>query len=99
MIKSLYPAFLWALILTAVTLGLFSCGAGSLPEEGSPDVALFRNKCTVCHSWPHPKRHNVREWNHYLKIMETHMKNRGVPYEPQEMEIIRAYLHRNARQD
>jgi len=99
MIKWLNFAFLWALILTASALGLWRCGAGSLPEEGSADVALFRNKCTVCHSWPHPGRHNVREWDHYLKLMETHMENRGLPIEPQEMETIRAYLHRNARQD
>jgi hypothetical protein len=77
----------------------WSCAGGSLPEEGSADVALFRNKCTVCHSWPHPKRHNVREWDHYLGLMKTHMKNPGLSIEPQEMETIRAYLHRNARQD
>lgn len=99
MVKWLNLTFLWATILTAVVLGLWSCGAGSLPEEGSADVALFRNKCTVCHSWPHPKRHNVREWDHYLKIMEGHMKNRGLSIEPGDMETIRAYLHRNARQD
>ncbi len=99
MVQWLKINFSGALILTIAALGLWSCGAGSLPEEGTPDVALFRNKCTVCHSWPHPRRHNVREWNHYLKVMETHMKNRGVPFEPQEMETIRAYLHRNARKD
>jgi hypothetical protein len=99
MVKWFGFTFLWALILAAAALRLWSCGAGSLPEEGSADVALFRNKCTVCHSWPHPRRHNVREWDHYLKIMETHMENRGLPIEPQEMETIRAYLHRNARQD
>jgi len=91
--------FLWALILTVAALGIWSCGAGSLPEEGSPDLALFRSKCTVCHSWPHPKRHNVQEWNHYLNVMETHMKNRGITFESEDKEIIRAYLHRNARKD
>jgi hypothetical protein len=99
MVKWLGHNFLWALILTGATLGLSSCGAGSLPEEGSQDVILFRNKCTVCHSWPHPRRHNVREWDHYLPIMEGHMKTRGLSIEPQEMETIRAYLHRNARRD
>ena len=77
---------------------LWSC-AGTLPEEGSPEVTLYRNKCTVCHSWPHPGRHNAREWDHYLKVMEAHMKNRGLSFEPQEKETIRAYLHRNAREN
>lgn len=88
-----------AIVLAGVALLLSSCGAGTLPEEGSPDVTLFRNKCTVCHSWPHPQRHNAREWDHYLTLMEGHMKNRGFTLEPQEKETIRAYLHRNARKD
>ncbi len=91
--------FLRAMLLTGAMVLLWSCAGGSLPEEGSPDVVLFRNQCTVCHSWPHPRRHNAREWDHYLKLMEGHMKNRGLSMEPREMEIIRAYLHRNARQD
>ena len=99
MFKKFYFTFLGALILAAAALALSNCGAGSLPEEGSADVTLFRNKCSVCHGWPHPRRHNVQEWNHYLKLMETHMKNRGLPFESEEKEIIRAYLHRNARKD
>jgi len=99
MTKGLKGVFLWSLILTGAVLGLLNCGAGSLPEEGSPDVVLFRNKCTVCHSWPHPKRHNTQEWDHYLGLMKGHMKNRGLSIEPQELETIRAYLHRNARRD
>lgn len=91
--------FRWAILLTVAAVWLWSCGGGSLPEEGSADVALFRNKCTVCHSWPHPQRHNAWEWDHYLTLMEGHMKNRGFTMEPQEKETIRAYLHRNARKD
>ena len=99
MLKSIGFTFLWVLIPAVAAFGLWSCGAGSLPEEGSSDVVLFRSKCTVCHSWPHPKRHNAREWDHYLNLMETHMKNRGLPFESEEKEIIRAYLHRNARKN
>ena len=89
----------WAVILIGAVVMLWSCAGGSLPEEGSPDVVLFRSKCTACHSWPHPGRHNAWEWDHYLKLMEGHMNNRGLSIDPREMEIIRAYLHRNARQD
>ena len=99
MLQRFNISFFWALILTTAALGLGNCGAGSLPEEGSAGEVMFRNKCTVCHSWPHPKRHNVREWDHYLTLMETHMKNRGLSFELEEKEIIRAYLHKNARKD
>ncbi len=91
--------FLWPVIFLGAVLFLWSCAGGSLPEEGSPDETLFRSKCTVCHSWPHPGRHNAREWDHYLTLMDTHMQKRGFSLEPEERETIRAYLHRNARQD
>ncbi|MDH5764216.1 MAG: cytochrome C [Nitrospinota bacterium] len=99
MARSFEKKYWRAALFMGVVTFLGSCAAGSLPEEGSPDVALFRNKCTVCHSWPHPRRHNTREWDHYLKLMEGHMKNREISIERQDMETIRAYLHRNARQD
>jgi hypothetical protein len=86
------------IFLTAIML-FWSCSGNSLPEEGSPDEALFRSKCTVCHSWPHPGRHSAWEWDHYLKLMDTHMLNREISLEPEEKETIRAYLHRNARKD
>lgn len=88
-----------AVTFLAAVLLLWSCAGSSLPEEGSPDEALFRSKCTVCHSWPHPGRHSAREWDHYLKLMDTHMQKRGFSLEPEERETIRAYLHRNARKD
>jgi hypothetical protein len=88
-----------AMIFLGAVVFLWSCAGSSLPEEGSPDEALFRSKCTACHSWPHPGRHSPWEWDHYLKLMDTHMQNRGITLEPEERETIRAYLHRNARQD
>ena len=95
-----FKSMVWkAVTLAGVAAVLSSCGAGSLPEEGSPEVTLFRNKCTVCHSWPHPGRHTAREWDHYLKVMQGHIKDRGFSIEPEELETIRAYLHRNARKD
>lgn len=99
MVKGFKVIFLWTLILTGAAFWIGSCGAGSLPEEGSPVVALYRTKCTVCHSWPHPGRHSAHEWDHYLDLMEGHMNKRGLLFEPEDKEIIRAYLHRNARKD
>jgi cytochrome c5 len=74
-----------------------ACAGQQLPEAGTADVELFKKKCTTCHSWPHPARHTKEEWDHYLPLMETHMKKRGVPFPPEEKQIIRNYLHRNAR--
>ena len=68
-----------------------------MPEEGSADLALVLEKCTICHGLPHPKRHTVGEWDHMLKLMVDRMKEKDVSYTSDEMRKIQAYLHRNAR--
>jgi cytochrome c5 len=80
-----------------ITSTIMACGGGQLPESGTSDVELFTKKCTVCHSWPHPARHTPAEWDHYLALMEEHMKNKGIPFPPDEKQIIKNYLYRNAR--
>ena len=80
-----------------VIITLTACGGGQLPEAGTPDVELYLKKCTVCHSWPHPARHTPEEWDHYLSLMESHMKKRELPFSAREKQTIRDYLHRNAR--
>ncbi len=69
----------------------------NIPEVESADAQLFLNKCTQCHSWPHPGRHTAREWDHYLEIMEGHMKEKGLPFSSEDKKIIQSYLHRNGR--
>lgn len=70
---------------------------GGLPESGTADAKLYKEKCTACHSWAHPGRHTPDEWNHYLKLMESHMQKKGIALTESERETIRNYLHRNAR--
>jgi cytochrome c5 len=68
-----------------------------MPEEGSAGLALVKQKCTVCHGLPHPKRHTANEWDHLLALMTERMKEKQVPYTSGEMQQIQSYLHRNAR--
>lgn len=76
---------------------MMACGGGQLPEAGTPDVDLYLKKCTVCHSWPHPARHTKGEWDHYLVLMESHMKKKKIPFSAEEKQVIKGYLYRNAR--
>lgn len=69
----------------------------NIPEIETPEAQLYLAKCTQCHSWVHPNRHNVVEWNHYLALMVTHMKKKNLPFSPQDKATITNYLHRNAR--
>lgn len=81
-------------------LDQLSCAAishQSMPEEGSAELELVKQKCTPCHGLPHPKRHTVSEWNHLLVLMTERMKERQIPYTFDEMQQIKLYLHRNAR--
>ena len=69
----------------------------SMPEEGSNELELVKEKCTLCHGLPHPKRHTANEWDHLLVLMMERMKERRISYTSQEMQQIKSYLHRNAR--
>ncbi len=87
-------------LATGVVVGLLASGCLSgpaIPEEDTPGAQVFKNKCTLCHGWPHPHRHTIGEWDHYLTLMQKHMKDREVAYTQEEIETIREYLHRNAR--
>ena len=68
-----------------------------MPEEGTPELELVKQKCTVCHGLPHPRRHTASEWDHYLGLMKTHMESKNILITDEEFQTIRAYLHRNAR--
>jgi hypothetical protein len=72
-------------------------GVQTLPEMGTPGAVLYRKTCTQCHGLPSPARHTRGEWKHYLKLMESHMKNRGIAFPDDEKIIIQGYLDRNAR--
>jgi len=74
-----------------------ACAGPQIPEAGSPAAEVFMANCTVCHSWPHPKRHSAREWDHYLGLMDKNMKERGMELSEEDRRVIREYLHRNSR--
>ena len=91
---------LFYILWLVLFLGPLSCASVShqnMPEEGSPGLELVKQKCTVCHGLPHPKRHTAHEWDHLLVLMTERMKEKQIPYTSDEMQQIQSYLHRNAR--
>ena len=87
------------LFLTLI-LGIFSCVSVShqtMPEENSPELALMKKNCTICHGLPHPKRHTASQWVPLVAWMTEIMDERQVSYKRDEINEIKSYLQRNAR--
>jgi hypothetical protein len=68
-----------------------------VPEPESPGARLYLKKCTQCHGLPAPKRHTAEQWDYLLVMMESFMEKRGLDFPADEREMIRNYLHKNAR--
>ncbi len=78
--------------------GLSACsGFGKWPEQDSSDYQTFARLCSGCHNLPHPGRHTPEQWDSMLALMKNIMDQRKMPYTTDELKVIRAYLHRNAR--
>ena len=86
-------------LISVGIIGLSSACATqpNIPERKTPEAQLFLKICTQCHSFPHPGRHTTEEWDHYVNLMEGHMKTKGIPLSAQDKSTILSYLKRNAR--
>lgn len=89
--------YITCLILFLGPLSCASVSHQSMPEEGSAGLELVKQKCTVCHGLPHPRRHTTHEWDQLLVLMTERMKEKQISYTSDEMQQIQSYLHRNAR--
>jgi|TARA_B100000959_G_scaffold117485_1_gene123466 hypothetical protein len=84
-----------------ILLPLFIAACASdqktFPEANSPDAQLFKKVCSDCHrqtsSW---RARTAAEWDETVDVMLRHMEGRGVAYDKEEIQTIRAYLRRNA---
>ncbi len=69
-----------------------------LPEPKSSGARLFADKCGVCHSIPHPKRHTITQWERMIDVMDKEMRHRGMAsLAKDEKSAILGYLKRNSR--
>ncbi len=59
------------LILPALALFLNSCVTmQKLPEETSADAQVYIERCSACHTIPHPSRLNFHHWKNKIVVME-----------------------------
>jgi hypothetical protein len=84
----------WFVIL----LILIGCaGITKIPDPDSSEAMLYTEKCTGCHSLPHPKRHRFHEWVHFVKLMEEHMEKKSTSLSQEDKKMILGYLQKHAR--
>jgi len=69
-----------------------------IPDMGSKGAKLYSDKCSPCHSLPHPKRHTLKQWEHILMSMEKEIKRKEIkPLTVGERKDILNYIKEHAR--
>lgn len=69
-----------------------------LPELGTPDEMLFKERCHDCHQPPLPQDRPANAWPAIVQRMQSHRITTGlIPLTEQEVRRIKAYLQRNAK--
>ncbi len=79
---------------------MISCAGQMTPIPGmeSNDAKLYSDKCSSCHSLPHPKRHTFKQWEHIVAAMEKEVKHKEMPpLTKNETSAILNYLKKYAR--
>jgi hypothetical protein len=87
-------------LLTMCVMFIAGCAAGRptpIPDTGSPEARLYVEKCSPCHSIPHPKRHTFAEWEHIIPLMKERMENKGMTFTPEERKMVLNYLKKHSR--
>jgi len=71
--------------------------ATDIPDAGSASAQLFSQRCSVCHSLPHPKRLDWPHWRSMLHVMKQRMDERDMSMSVEEWRQIAGYLQSHAR--
>ncbi len=90
-------------IMRIVTVGLalaLGCAARPtpIPDGESSAATIYRARCGVCHSVPHPKRNYYSQWENLIDVMEERIEHREMPpISDADRDVILAYLREHAR--
>jgi len=86
-------------VLMLVVCLIFSTPARAtdIPDAGSASAQLFSQRCSICHSLPHPKRLDWPHWRSMLHVMKQRMQERDISLPNKEWRQIAAYLQSHAR--
>jgi hypothetical protein len=71
--------------------------ATDIPDASSASALLFSQRCSACHSLPHPKRLDWPHWRSMLHVMKQRMDERDMSMPVEEWQQIAGYLKSHAR--
>jgi len=71
--------------------------ATDIPDAGSASALLFSQRCSACHSLPHPGRLDWPHWRSILHVMKQRMDERDMSMPVEEWQQIAGYLKSHAR--
>ncbi len=71
--------------------------AMGIPDADSASAQLYSQRCSVCHSLPHPQRLDWPHWRSMLHVMKQRMDERDMSLPNEEWRQIAGYLKSHAR--
>jgi len=80
------------LCLTAAT----PLWATEIPDADSAEAKVFSQRCSVCHSLPHPARLDWQHWRSILHLMKQRMAEKDISIPDQQWRQIAKYLQSHA---
>jgi len=86
------------LLITIVCLMFTSpAWATEIPDADSAAAQVFSQRCSVCHSLPHPARLDWPHWRSMLHVMKQRMNEKKISIPNEEWRQISGYLKQHAR--
>ncbi|MFQ5344457.1 MAG: hypothetical protein ACE5DZ_00695 [Mariprofundus sp.] len=74
-----------------------AAGNMDIPDADSAAAQLFSQRCSGCHSLPHPGRLDWDHWRSMLHVMKRRMAERDISMPDEEWRQIAGYLKSHAR--
>lgn len=84
-------------ILILALMAVENSWAMEIPDAGGEAAKLFSDRCSICHSLPHPKRLDWKHWQHMLQIMRQRMSEKSITMKDSEWKQLADYLKNHAR--
>jgi len=86
-------------VLVTILCMFFSAPAWAvdIPDATSASAQRYAQRCSVCHSLPHPGRLDWPHWRSILHVMKRRMDERDMSIPNEEWRQISGYLKQHAR--
>ena len=71
--------------------------ASDIPDADSASARVFSQRCSACHSLPHPARLDWEHWRSILHLMKQRMDEDEMSIPTADWKHISSYLKQHAR--